>query len=288
MFQHRALILPLLAAVVLVPACSQLRPPPDVDRGLDPLNVIDETNLSDIMLTAAAPDEAVAYFRRSAEQSPDRVDFQRGLATSLVRAGRAEEALPVWRALIARGGASANDRLAYAGALLRTGGWDEAEAQLAQVPDTVTTYERHRLEALIADRQENWAAADRHYETAAEMATQPAGILNNWGFSHLTRGEHARAEELFLEAITYDPDLFTAKNNLVLARAAQGNYQMPLIRMTQIERAQLLHTAGLAAVRRGEIDIGRGLLADAIDTHPQHFEAAHRALESLQSGAGAG
>jgi hypothetical protein len=61
----------------------------------------------------------------------------------------------------------------------------------------------------------------------------------------------AGAEELFLEAISYDPNLFTAKNNLVLARAAQGNYQLPLVRMTQVERAQLLHTAALAAIRQG-------------------------------------
>jgi len=108
-------------------------------------------------------------------------------------------------------------------------------------------------------------------------------VLNNWGYSRLTRGDFDGAEDLFIQSISYDPDLFTAKNNLVLARAAQGNYALPLIQMTQIERAQLLHTAGLAAIRQGEVDVGRGLLTEAIDTHPQHFEAAVRALRALDT-----
>ena len=38
----------------------------------------------------------------------------------------------------------------------------------------------------------------------------------------------------------------------------------------------------LSAIRQGDVDIGRGLLAEAIDTHPQHFEAAVRALNTLE------
>jgi len=255
----------------------------EASRALDPLNVIDESNLNDIMLTAAARDEAVAYFQRAVEQSPDRVDLQRGLATSLVRAGRAEEALTIWRGILESDGAADQDRIDYADALIRTGNWPEAEAQLDVVPPTIATYERYRLEAMIADSNEEWDRADSFYETAAGLTTQPANVLNNWGYSRLTRGDYAGAEELFLEAISHDQDLFTAKNNLVLARAAQGNYQLPLIRMTQIERAQLLHTAGIAAIRRGDVDTGRGLLTEAVDTHPQHFEAAVRALRTLQA-----
>ena len=53
--------------------------------------------------------------------------------------------------------------------------------------------------------------------------------------------------------------------------------------MTQIERAQLLHTLGLAAVKQGDVSIGKGLLREAIDTHPQHFEAAVRSLRALEN-----
>jgi Tfp pilus assembly protein PilF len=53
--------------------------------------------------------------------------------------------------------------------------------------------------------------------------------------------------------------------------------------MTQIERAQLMHTLALTAVKQGDVTIAKGLLQQAIDTHPQHFEAAVRALRALEA-----
>ena len=269
--------------ILLATAGCQAMQSSDVDRALDPMNVIDETNLSNIMLTAAEPGEAVTYFRRATEQQPERLDFRRGLAASLVRDGRATEAVPVWQNVISHPDAIDQDRIDYADALIRTGDWDGAEAMLDSVPPTFETYDRYRLEAMIADSNQEWDRADHFYDTAVGLTTRPANVLNNWGYSRLTRGDFDGAEDLFIQSISYDPDLFTAKNNLVLARAAQGNYALPLIQMTQIERAQLLHTAGLAAIRQGEVDVGRGLLTEAIDTHPQHFEAAVRALRALDT-----
>ena len=274
--------LPAVAAVFALSACESTRQA-DVERALDPLNVIDESNLNSIMLNTAAPEEAVNYFRRSVGEDPDRIDFQRGLAVSLVRAGRAAEAVPVWQRVLAHEEVTEGDRVEYADALIRNGNWAEAQAQLDAIRPTYETYERYRLEAMIADSEEDWPSADSFYETAAGLTTTPANVYNNWGYSHLTRGDFAGAEEMFMRAISYDPDLFTAKNNLVLARAAQGNYQLPLVNMTQIERANLLHTAALAAIRRGDVQIGRGLLNDAIDTHPQHFAAAVDALRTLEA-----
>ena len=71
---------------------------------------------------------------------------------------------------------------------------------------------------------------------------------------------------------------------MILARGAQGNYTLPVIPMTQEERAELLHSLGLAAIKRGDVEIGKGLLREAIETHPQHFEAAARSLEALEAG----
>lgn len=269
--------------ILLATAGCEAMQSSDVDRALDPMNVIDETNLSNIMLTAAEPGEAVTYFRRATEQQPERLDFRRGLAASLVRDGRATEAVPVWQSVISHPDTIDQDRIDYADALIRTGDWDGAEAMLDSVPPTFETYERYRLEAMIADSNQEWDRADHFYDTAVGLTTRPANVLNNWGYSRLTRGDFDGAEDLFIQSISYDPDLFTAKNNLVLARAAQANYALPLIQMTQIERAQLLHTAGLAAIRQGEVDVGRGLLTEAIDTHPQHFEAAVRALRALDT-----
>ena len=56
---------------------------------------------------------------------------------------------------------------------------------------------------------------------------------------------------------------------------------MPVIDMTQQERAQLLYTLALTAIKQGDVTVGKGLLQDAIDTSPQYFEAAQRSLDAL-------
>ncbi len=266
-------------------ACDRSQSQKDVEKALEDVNVIDETNLNDIMLTVADPNEAVTYFARTAAVNPNRIDLKRGLASSLVRANRPREATKAWQDVIALPSSTPEDRVDYADALIRANQWEAAEAQLNQVPPTHETFKRYRLEAIIADSNKEWKKADSFYDIAVGLTTRPSGTLNNWGYSKLTRGEYAEAERLFTEALTYDAGLFTAKNNLVLARAAQRKYDMPVISMTQVEHAELLHTAALSAIKQGDISTGKALLSDAISTHPQHFDAAVRSLEALEDAA---
>jgi len=255
----------------------------DVQRAVKDVNVIDESNLSDIMLTVGDPDEAVTYFQRTAQANPDRIDLMRGLGQSLVRAGRPAEAATVWRTAVAHPEATNEDRVALADALIRANEWTQAEAELNKVPPTFESFERYRLEAMVADSKKNWKKADSFYEIAAGMTTKPSGVLNNWGFSKLTRGDAAGAEKLFMQALTFDPTLFTTKNNLVMARGAQRKYQLPVVQMTQAEKAELLYTLALTAIKQGDVNTGKELLRDAVETHPQHFETAARALAALEA-----
>lgn len=280
--RHPGLVALCLGGAVLVSAC-QKDSDEQVQRALKDINVIDESNLNDVMLTVGDPGEAVVYFTKSLQDNPDRVDLMRGLAKSLVRAQKPTEAAVVWRQAADHPEGSPEDRVMLADALIRSNQWDAAKVELNKIPPTHESFDRYRLEAMVADSDKNWSKADSFYEIAAGLTTTPAGVLNNWGFSKLTRGEHAGAEKLFNEALTYDPALFTAKNNLVLARAAQRKYDLPVVRMTQTERAELLYSMALAAIKQGDITVGKGLLQQAIDTHPQHFEAATRSLEALDS-----
>ncbi len=264
-------------------ACNQPRSNAEVQRAIKSVNVIDESNLSDIMLTVGDPNEAVAYFQKASAENPDRLDLKRGYAKSLIRAGQTAQGVSAWDQVVAHPEASLDDRVSLADALIRANDWTRAEAELNKIPPTHETYERYRLEAMVADSKKNWKKADSFYEIAAGLTTKPAGVLNNWGFSKLNRRDFASAERLFTQALTYDPTLFTAKNNLVMARGAQRKYDMPVIDMTQTERAELLYTLGLTAVKQGDINVGKGLLQNAIDTHPQHFEAAVRSLDALES-----
>lgn len=281
--RHPVILALCLSGAVGLTACQKQQSDAEVQRALKSVNVIDESNLSDIMLTVGDPNEAVAYFKKSSDENPDRIDLKRGLAKSLVRAGRPTEAIAAWTAILASPEGTLDDRVSLADALIRANEWPRAEAELNKIPPTHETYERYRLEAMVADSRKNWKKADSFYEIAAGLTTKPAGVLNNWGFSKLTRGDSAGAEKLFVEAITYDNAMFTAKNNLVLARAAQRKYELPVVPMSQTERAELLYTMGLAAVKQGDTQVGRALLQQAVETHPQYYEAAARSLAALES-----
>jgi len=282
--RHPILISLCMAGATMVSAC-QKDPDAEVKRAIEDVNVIDESNLNDVMLTVADPNEAVGYFQKTVAQHPERVDLKRGLAKSLVRAKKPTEAALAWRAVVDSGEATNEDRVALADALIRSNEWKKAEAELNMIPPTFETFERYRLEAMVADANKKWQKADSFYETAFGLTTQPSGVLNNWGYSKLTRGDFVGAEKLFAEALTYDDANFTTKNNLVLARAAQRKYDMPIVTMTQSERAEMLYTAALTAIKQGDVIIGKGLLEDAIETSPKYFEQASRALETLNKSA---
>jgi Flp pilus assembly protein TadD len=274
-----------VAGIAALSACEQTKGN-EVDRALRDINVVDESNLNDVMLQSSDPAEAVAYFQRAIAGDPDRIDLMRGLAKSLMRAGRATEAVVAWDKVTAHPDATDADRVALAEAHIRNNDWTRAAKVLDAVPPTFETYDRYRLEAMVADSEQAWDKADSFYETAIGLTTKPAPVMNNWGYSKLTRGDAKGAERLFADAVRNDPGLFTAKNNLVLARGAQGNYALPVLPATQEERAQLLYTLGLSAVKRGDVAIGKGLLQEAVETHPQHFDEAVRSLRALESGTG--
>lgn len=273
-----------LAGAVALSACEKDSGEETVERAFQDVNVIDESNLNEVMLTVADPNQAVNYFRDTAKGEPDRIDLQRGLAISLIRAKRNTEAVVAWKKTVSLAEATNQDRLGLAEAQIRTGDWKGAKETLNTIPPTHESYQRYRLEAMVADANKDWKRADSFYQIAVGLTTRPAKIMNNWGYSKLTRGDYADAERLFSEAIHQDQSLFTAKNNLVLARGAQRNYTLPVVTMTQTEQAELLHTLALSAVKQGDVKTGEGLLRQAVATHPQYFEAAAKALNALENG----
>lgn len=281
--RHHSVLIALFAGATFLSACTEKSGEETVERAFQDVNVIDDANLNDVMLTVADPNEAVSYFQRVVAEQPKNIEFNRGLAQSLVRARRNDEGAAAWRTTAALPDATNDDRVELADAMIRAGNWADAEKTLTAIPPTHETFKRYRLEAIVADSKQQWKKADSFYEIAVGLTTSPAPVLNNWGYSKLTRGDFKDAERLFTSAINQDGTLFTAKNNLVLARGAQRNYNLPVVPMDQTERAQLLHTMALSAIKQGDVETGKGLLREAIDTHPQHFEAASRSLAALEA-----
>lgn len=266
------------AACLAVAGCET------VDEKQDPLgaNVIDDAGLGDLMLTAGDPEEAVTYFRNALAEEPDRADMRRGLAISLARAGRLTEASRVYEELETLDQATPTDRLAHALVAVRLDRWEEARRLEAGLPASLATPRRHVLTGMLADRREDWEGADAAYRRGVNLSANPAGIYNNWGVSHQARGDLPGAIDMFERALSYDSTLFSAKNNLAITRGLQGNYELPVIPMTDIEEAQILNNLGIIAMRRNQPGIAKGLFAAAVEAHPQYYQGAADRLASLE------
>lgn len=256
-----------------------------VSQKEDPLagNIIDEANLNDLMLTVSDPRDAVNYFQQALAAEPDRADFRRGLANSLVRAERYNEAARVFQELITLGQDRPADRVTYANVAIRLDRWDDVRTLVASFPAGLETPRRYMIEAMVADQDQAWEKADALYEKAVKLSARPAPILNNWGVSQMARGDLQAAKDTFERAVSYDSGLFNAKNNLAIARGLQGEYTLPLVPLKDEERAVLLNNLGIIAMRQGDEKLARGLFAAAVDAHPQHYAGAADKLAVLEA-----
>ena len=269
------------ASVALLMACAPpLAPDEEANKSV---NVIDAVNLNDLMLTVSDPQDAVAYFQDALAKEPSRVDFKRGYALSLARARRHADAVRIFEELTAAGQSDDQLRLEYAHSLARLERWEDASQQMALVSPALETPRRYLIVAMLSDHASDWPKADAAYERARLLSTNPANILNNWGVSRMSRGEYGAAQRLFEEALAHNPRLFNAKNNLAVSRALSGEYRLPLVTVSEEERATLLHNIGVIALRRGDREEAKGLFTMAVETHPRYYPAAAEKLAALEA-----
>ena len=274
----------LVPLLLLLAGCADFQSA-DVDieeeRRLAQDNPLSDQSLNEIMLTVAGAEEAVNYFRNQVADDPQNPIMRRGYAESLYRNRQFAESSFVYRSLVEDDQALPGDRVNYALALTRLEQWDKAEAQLSLLTPDLRSARRSLVQALIADHRQDWDAADVAYAEAQTLAPQPATILNNWGVSRMARGDLLQAQRSFEEALIFDPNLFSAKNNLAIAYGLQRRYRLPLVTLSNEERAVLLHNLAVLALRQGDRDIGRGLLEQSLATHPQYYAPAADKLSAL-------
>ncbi|MEL6209851.1 MAG: tetratricopeptide repeat protein [Pseudomonadota bacterium] len=139
------------------------------------------------------------------------------------------------------------------------------------------------MDALVADHDADWDAADRHYAQAEQLSANPSKILNNWGVSLMSRGDLEEAEQVFQRSVSYDSTVFSAKNNLAMSRGLRGDYRMPVVPLTSEEQAIISYNLGVIALRQGDTRTARGLFAAAVDLHPRHYQQAVVQLAQLDS-----
>ena len=272
-----------LAAAALVTQGCAISEEEKAAAAAQTVDVIAENDLNDIMLTLADSKAAVEYYRRAVGREPERVELKRGYALSLARDGQHAEARLVFEDVVAKGGAQPGDLVEYARSLAMLDDFEAADRALARLPADYRNAREEQLRGMIADHRRDWAAADAHYDAARKLTAQPAPIYNNIGVSKMARGDMQGAEDAFRQALIHDPRLFEAKNNLALSYALQKQYRLPVISLTEEERAILLHNIALVALRQGDEKVALGLLQQSVKAHPRRWAPAADKLATLQT-----
>lgn len=136
---------------------------------------------------------------------------------------------------------------------------------------------------IIADRQGDWAGADRAYAAAAELASGRAEVANNQGWSLLLRGQWGHAIAPLERAAALDPESPRIAANLDLARAALAD-GLPQRRSGEsaADWAARLNDAGVVAGLRGDRTRAIAAFARAIEARTDWFERAANNLAALE------
>lgn len=266
---------------ILLTGCDQILQAAEVERALRDHGL---TNSSDhsVLNPARKPiTESHSSTKDTTSHLWPSIDRLRTLARSHSGIRETELALRDWQRVIEHPDSNISDKIDFAEVLIQGSRWEDAEAVIRELPPTDESFKRYRIEALLADNKKDWRKADAYYKEATNIKGNQATAYNNWGYSKLTRGLLLEAEELFSKALSINPSLSAAKHNLVIARALQKKYDLPLIEMSQTEKAELLYTIALSAIKQGDTETGKALLREAIFVHPQYFESAVHSLATL-------
>jgi len=101
---------------------------------------------------------------------------------------------------------------------------------LNQQPNHVVA--NHRL-AVIADKQRDYATAERHYVTALRVNDSDANVLSDLGYSYLLQQRYPDAEQQLQRALEIQPSHSKAQNNLGLLYGKMGDYDKCLAAFRQ-------------------------------------------------------
>jgi Flp pilus assembly protein TadD len=130
------------------------------------------------------------------------------------------------------------------------------------------------------DRRHDWTHAQAAYGKAlAAPGANPAIVQNNLGYSLMMQHQPEKAAANFVAALQNDPSLTSARTNLRLALAMQGQYDRASATGSADDRAAVLNNVGVAAAMRGDFMSADKLLNAAISAKGQYYA---RAADNLQ------
>ena len=215
----------------------------------------DRARLAASLLLAQRRDaEAFTRFEALLATQPDDCRLQAGAGIAALRLGRVGDAGPRLRAATA---ACADDAKAWGGL------------------------------AMLEDKAANWDRSADAYGQAIALTPDDPALLNNAGVSLLAQRRYADAARTFRQALLLDPANERAKNNLDIARVANGERPSFNAEDDSQRRAERLNNAGYMALLTGDEGAATRYFAEAIKVNPFEFRTAEANLGDVSGAAGA-
>ncbi len=133
---------------------------------------------------------------------------------------------------------------------------------------------------VAADMDTDYEAAARWYGMALESGGDNPLVINNAAYSRIMAGDYAAAEKLLQRALVRYPKEDRLRNNLAIAQARQGNYQLAISTWKQsVEPAEAVNNAGYIAYLNGDLEQAKKLFRQASDMSPRYNPGIARNLE---------
>jgi Flp pilus assembly protein TadD len=139
----------------------------------------------------------------------------------------------------------------------------------------------HNALGVYADKAGDFAAAQRHYDTALLLKPDAAHVLNNRGYSKLLAGDiRGAATDLYEAAENQGFPLAWA--NLGKLHATQGRYNDAITTYKHVmSEAHALNNTADAAIKNGDLEQAKFFLNKAIRLSPTYFPAAEENLSLI-------
>ncbi|WP_338502749.1 hypothetical protein V6R86_05415 [Sphingomonas kaistensis] len=237
---------------------------------------VDEVAEARHALRQGRPIQAREMVRKAMGEGASGPALDHLLADLAFAEGRWAEATARYQALILGGKRSGNLFEQAAIAALKQGHDKEAMALLdsgAALPDAGPRL--FSLRGVLADRREDWSAADAAYRHGLKLDPTSPQLVNNSGWSLLLRGQWSEAHRLIGKAAALAPDDKRIQANLELAASALAA-DLPRRREgeSSLSFAARLNDAGVLALQAGQNEKAQAAFAGALEQSEFWFTRA--------------
>lgn len=160
----------------------------------------------------------------------------------------------------------------------------EAEAQLYAVADNGNgSWRTYNALGILADLQEDFDTAARHYNRALEWGSRNPVVLNNLGYSRYLAADWEGARSALQQAVRNAPDYDLAWRNIGLVHAREGNYEdaIEAVRRSGSE-AEAYNDIGYVAMMEGRYSEAMTFFREAMRLSPTFYTTASENAEEAE------